>query len=213
MTGPEREQQLNNQDPPDAALKRILRVTNSVPPRVYAPSDDSFLMIEALTALQLSHKRVLDMGTGSGILGLYCALQGADVTASDIDDCAIKEAERAAKTFGVRMKLLVSDLFSNVPGQFDLIVFNPPYLPSRAREDKTIDGGPGGTMLTDRFLHALPAHLDRSGEALLMTSSLNDPCSLQLRHRSLAFSTVARRSLFFEELQVLRVRLRDNLAI
>jgi release factor glutamine methyltransferase len=213
MSRPEKEQQLNDQGPPDATLKRILRLTSSVPSSVYAPSDDSFLMIEALAPLQLSHKRVLDMGTGSGILGLYCALQGADVTASDIDDCAIKEAKRAAETLGVPLKISVSDLFSNVPGRFDLILFNPPYLPSRVCEDRTIDGGPGGTMLTDRFLHALPAHFEGSGEALLMTSNLNDPSSLRLRHRSLEFLTVARRSLFFEELQVLRVRLRDNLAI
>ena len=214
MTQPEREQQRqNNKSSPDAVLKKILPVTSIVPPRVYAPSDDSFLMIEALPPLQLRHKRVLDMGTGSGILGLYCALRGADVTASDIDDYAIKETGRAAEMLGARLKLLVSDLFSNVPGQFDLILFNPPYLPSRDREDITVDGGPGGTMLTDRFLHDLPTHLDRRGEALLMTSSLNDPSSIRLRHRSLEFSTVVRRSFFFEELQVLRVRLRDNLAI
>jgi len=107
MTQPEREQQRqNNKSSPDAVLKKILPVTSIVPPRVYAPSDDSFLMIEALPPLQLRHKRVLDMGTGSGILGLYCALRGADVTASDIDDYAIKETGRAAEMLGARLKLL-----------------------------------------------------------------------------------------------------------
>jgi release factor glutamine methyltransferase len=140
-------------------------------------------------------------------------MQGADVTASDIDELAIKEVGRAARTLGVPLKLIVSDLFSNVSGQFDLILFNPPYLPSKGCEDRSVDGGPEGTMLTNRFLNALPTHLDRGAQALLLVSSLNDPTALQLRHHNLEFETVTRRSLFFEELQVLRVRLRDNLAI
>jgi release factor glutamine methyltransferase len=170
-------------------------------------------MIEALGNLQINRKKVLDMGTGSGILGLYCAMHHANVTASDIDELAIIEAGRAASTLGVRLKLLVSDLFSNIPGQFDLILFNPPYLPSKDCEDRTIDGGPDGTMLTNRFLDTLPTHLNTGAQALLMVTSLNDPASVRLRHSNFEFSTVARRSLFFEELQVLRVRLRNDLTI
>lgn len=214
MTRPARERQrLDAQRPLDGVLEKILSVTSNVPPPIYAPSDDSLLMIETLANLRLDRKKVLDMGTGSGILGLYCAMRGADVTASDIDELAIMEAGRAARTLGVRLKLLVSDLFSDVRGEFDLILFNPPYLPSKDCEDITIDGGPKGTMLTNRFLYALPTHLDRGAQALLLVSSLNDPASVRLRHGNFEFSTVARRSLFFEELQVLRVRLRDDLAV
>jgi release factor glutamine methyltransferase len=214
MTKPARERQrLDAQRSLDGVLKKVLSATSDVPPSIYAPSDDSLLMIEALANLQLDRKKVLDMGTGSGILGLYCATYGADVNASDVDELAIIEAGRAARTLGVRLKLLVSDLFSNVPGQFDLILFNPPYLPSKDCKDRTIDGGSEGTMLTNRFLDALPTHLDRGAQALLMVSSLNDPASVRVRHGNFEFSTVARRSLFFEELQVLRVRLRDDLAI
>jgi release factor glutamine methyltransferase len=214
MTRPAREpQRLDDQRFRDDVVKKILSVTNNVPPPTYAPSDDSLLMIEALANLQLNQMKVLDMGTGSGILGLYCSMHGADVTASDIDELAITEAGRAARTLGVTLKLLVSDLFSNIPGQFDLILFNPPYLPSKDCEDRSVDGGPEGTRLTNRFLNTLPTHLHRGAQALLMMSSLNDPASIQLRHRNFEFETVARRSLFFEELQVLRVRLRDNLAV
>jgi release factor glutamine methyltransferase len=196
----------------DHTLK-ILKVTFNVPPPVYRPSDDSLLMIEALTRLPLREKKVLDLGTGSGILGLYCAIQGAQVTASDIDELAVKETGRNAETLGVRLKLLVSDLFSNVPGRFDLILFNPPYLPSQHFEDKSIDGGPQGTLVAERFLDELGDHLEKDAHALLLLSSLNDPCSLRLRHSRFEFSTVAKRPLFFEELEVLRIRLRDGLMI
>jgi release factor glutamine methyltransferase len=107
----------------------------------------------------------------------------------------------------------VSDLFSNVPGRFDLILFNPPYLPSKDFEDRTVDGGPKGTIVIDRFLNELPAHLEKGANALLLLSSLNDPVTVKLRHNALTFSLLVRRSLFFEELQVLSVGLRNDLAI
>jgi release factor glutamine methyltransferase len=205
--------QLNLSVADDVVLKRILAATSNAPSRVYSPSDDSFLMIDAIARLPLSGRSVLDMGTGSGILGLFCAMHGAEVTASDIDEAAVAQVGRAADALGVQVKPLLSDLFSNIPGRFDLILFNPPYLPSVGAADSSVDGGPGGTALSDRFLEALPSHLGTKAEAFLLLSSLNDPASVELRHRKLEFSTVARKSLFFEELQVLRVHLRDELMI
>jgi len=195
------------------ALKRVLAITSNPPSPVYPPSDDSLLMIDAIGRLPLGGRRVLDMGTGSGILGLYCAMHGAEVTASDIDQATLVPVCRAAEALGVRIALRLSDLFSNIPDRFDLILFNPPYLPSVGVDDRSVDGGPDGTMLVDRFLDELPNHLVSGAEALLLLSSLNEPVSVQLRHRKLRFSTVVSKPLFFEELQVLRVRLGDDLMI
>jgi len=194
-------------------LKRVLEITRDAPPPIYVPSDDSLLMIDAIAGPPLRGKKVLDVGTGSGILGLYCAMQGANVTASDIDEDAVTEAGKNAERLGVQLKLIISDLFSNVPGRFDLILFNPPYLPSERVEDRSVDGGSGGTVLAERFLHGLGDHLEKHAYALLLLSSLNDSSSLKLRHRAFEFSTVAKRPLFFEELEVLRVRLRDDLTV
>lgn len=47
-------------------------------------------MIDAIDTLSVERKKVLDLGTGSGILGLYCALRQADVTGADVDDLAIR---------------------------------------------------------------------------------------------------------------------------
>jgi release factor glutamine methyltransferase len=199
--------------PDSAVLKKILAIASSAPSTVYAPSDDSFLMIDAIARLQLIGRKVLDMGTGSGILGLYCAMCGAEVTASDIDEVAVQEVTRTAEALGVQMKTCVSDLFSDIHDRFDLILFNPPYMPSARVEDRSIDGGSGGIVITSRFIEGLPSHLNRRAETLLLLSSMNDPSSIQFRHSNLEFSTVARKSLFFEELEVLRVRLRNDFTI
>jgi len=213
MTDREKRPQLSLPVVDDTALKRILSTIKNAPARVYAPSDDSLLMIDAIARLPLSGRSVLDMGTGSGILGLYCAMRGAKVTVSDIDEAAVEEVDYAAEALGLQITSRLSDLFSNIPDRFDLILFNPPYLPSLGVDDRSVDGGPSGTMLADRFLEELPSHLRLRAEALLLLSSVNDPASVQLRHRKLEFSTVARKSFFFEELQVLRVRLGNELTV
>ncbi len=194
-------------------LIKILTTTTRVPSTVYAPSDDTFLMVDAIATLTIEGKEVLDLGTGSGVLALYCALRLAHVTASDIDKAAIDHTAKAARLLGVDLKLVISDLFSNLPGRFDLILFNPPYLPSKDIHDKAIDGGPGGANLINIFLTELPNHLKKDGEAFLLVSSFNDPDGLRQRHRTLDFSIITKRALFFEELRVLRVRLRNNLPI
>jgi len=174
----------------------------------YEPREDSFLMLEALAELSLHGKRILDMGTGSGILAAYCAKKGADVTASDIDVDAVRALELTAGRLGISIELVVCDLFSRIDGSFDVIVFNPPYLPSRAIHDRTIDGGERGTETINRFLDELTQHLAKDGLGLLVLSSVNDLDHLTARHADLGFRVVRERSLFFETLYVLEVRAR-----
>jgi release factor glutamine methyltransferase len=194
-------------------LEKLLASTNNPRPPVYAPREDSLLMLEAISNLPLEEKRILDVGTGSGILALFCAMRGGKVTASDVEETAVKEAQRAANRLGVRLTLVVSDLFAKIPGRFDLVLFNPPYLPSKESEDRAVDGGPGGTLLAEMFLDDLPPHLESDAQAFVLLSSLNDPDAVQRRHGNFEFSIVAKRAFFFEELRVLRVRLRDDLAV
>ena len=172
----------------------------------YAPREDTFLMLEALADLRLQGVRVLDVGTGSGMLAAYCVSRGADVTASDIDATAIEELKSVAGQLGITLKLTSCDLFSKIDGHFDIIVFNPPYLPSHEFDDRTVDGGKHGTVVINRFLDQLGPHLAEDGFGLILASSLNDPEQLEMSHSDLCFETLRQRSLFFETLYVLKVR-------
>jgi len=79
--------------------------------------------------------RVLDMCTGSACIAIATALNlpAARVDAADISPGALEVAQRNVRRFGLegRVKLLLSDLFASVPSsRYDLIVSNPPYVPS-----------------------------------------------------------------------------------
>jgi release factor glutamine methyltransferase len=190
-------------------VQEILEAIGKPPNHVYAPGDDTFLMIDALSTMSLRDKEALDMGTGSGVLGLVCTQMGAHVTVTDIEDSALENAKAAAHKLNLTVKAAKSDIFSNVTARFDIVLFNPPYLPSDEVRDTAVDGGSDGRQVMNRFLKELPLHLKKDGFALLLLSSLNEPRMIIDSHPELAFKVVATRSLFFEELQVLLCKLRN----
>lgn len=77
------------------------------------------------------HIHVLDLGTGSGCIGLTLAKEEPriHVTASDISAEALEVASKNVKQLDVDVKLIQSDLFQQITGLFDIIVSNPPYIP------------------------------------------------------------------------------------
>ena len=88
---------------------------------LYEPREDSELLVKYVK----KHARgvVLDMGTGSGIQAIGAIEKGAEVLAVDVNKEAVEHCEKKG------INALQSDLFENVKGKFDLIIFNPPYLP------------------------------------------------------------------------------------
>jgi len=165
-------------------------------------------MLDVLRHVDVVGKKLLDVGTGSGVLGLFCGLRGASVTLSDVDQQALRCAVQAAQKLGLQVQVIQSDVFAKITGVYDVILFNPPYLPSDKLQDTSVDGGFLGRDMILRFLDGLPPHLSRDGFAFLLVSSHNSPASLPESFPKLTFSVEARKNFFFEELTVLRVRLR-----
>jgi len=188
-------------------IDQILHAIHDLPDQTYAPSDDSFLIIDVLSNLPLHDKKVLDIGTGSGILGLFCAQNGAQVTVTDVDDVILENVAAAASELGLEIKTVKSNMFLTIDGQYDIVLFNPPYLPSKTFDDSTTDGGVHGRMFIDQFFEGLATHLKHDGLALLLVSSLNDPRLIIQKHPEYSITVAARRTLFFEELQALLCRL------
>jgi release factor glutamine methyltransferase len=191
-------------------IKQILEATRQREESVYSPREDSFLMLHAISQLELEGMTVCDMGTGSGILGLFCALKGASVTVTDIDELALTQTVSTANRLGLKVKAIQSDLFSRVNEKFDLILFNAPYLPGNEVVDGTVDGGTEGLELTTRFLRELPSHLNPKGMSFVLLSSLNHPEKIEREYPEFSCVAAAKRSEFFEELQVLRLSLRGD---
>lgn len=174
---------------------------------VYTPGEDSYLLEKFLEELDLEGKKVLDMGTGSGILAVKAAEKGADVTAADINSEAVEEARENVIQEGLedRIDFVQSDLFENIDRTFDLITFNPPYLPGEkgVGDEEIWHGGEKGIELTEEFLSQARNHLTESGECLIIISSRADSEALVEEY---SLEIVDERNLWFETLYLARFK-------
>ncbi len=171
----------------------------SVYASVYEPREDSFLFLEALdTDRELLQSRprslVVEVGPGSGIVSAHLsAVLGAEQHAlflgCDINPVAARVArETFRRNVGSRphvCETLVGDLCGPVAarlrGQVDVLLFNPPYVPTGPEELGHADlraawaGGPDGMAVTRRFLPLVAPLLAPAGLCYLVLVQENDP--------------------------------------
>jgi len=141
--------------------------------QIYFPSEDTYLLIKAALTEVKPTDRVLEIGTGSGAVAKSVTEITPQVLAVEINPHA---AQYAHEINGI--EVIRGDLFDPICGEFDLILFNAPYLPTTPEErgedwlEYALDGGPSGREVIERFLHEAPPHLSTFGRILLLISSL-----------------------------------------
>jgi len=139
--------------------------------QVYVPEADTYLMLDAARAEVKTGDRVLEIGTGSGTISADL-VRMANVVATDINPHAVFCARKKG------VDVIQIDLFSGMRGTFDLVIFNPPYLPTQPEEriddwlEYALDGGVSGRDVIGRFAEGIGEVLSPGGRILLLISSL-----------------------------------------
>ena len=149
-------------------------------PGVFQPPSDARMLATALLREPLGPGVcVLDLCSGSGFLAIAAARGGASVTAVDVSRRAVLAARLNARLNRVRVEVVRGDLFGAVPARrFDLIVSNPPYLPSPKDElprrgiARATEAGRSGRAFIDRICAGAASHLRDDGVLLLVHSSV-----------------------------------------
>lgn len=186
-----------------------------VTPAVLIPRPETELLVEqAIRKLEATPQpedlRVLDLGTGAGVLAVCLAAHfpRARLWATDISEAALEVARLNALRHGVseRIVFLQGDLWAPLRNRglsFHLIVSNPPYVESevfstlapeiRDHEPRTaLDGGPGGMHLIERILQGAPEFLEPMGWLLLETAPHQNAAALDRLSRHPAYGTCGR---------------------
>jgi release factor glutamine methyltransferase len=145
-----------------------------VPGGVFAPTPTSDLLGRAVMNEARPGERVLDMGTGSGVNAILAARAGAEVVGVDLNPAAVEAARANAERNGVTAVFMVSDVFSSVDGDFDLVVIDPPFrwfaprdITEVAIADKDYEG-------VGRFFAGIRDRLRPGGRVLLFFGTSGD---------------------------------------
>ena len=139
-------------------------LTIRVEPGVFHPGlyFSTKMLIDHLRGMDLKDKKVLEIGVGSGMVSIWAAKQGAQVTGTDISPTALACARGNGTDNGVAVNWVESDLFEDLAtGKYDLILVNPPYYP--------------GTEYFQRFFGGLGEYLAEGGQFRMI---LSEDCAL-----------------------------------
>jgi release factor glutamine methyltransferase len=180
-------------------------------PQVYPVEEDTLLLRDAAVSEVRPSDRVLEIGTGSGFIAASLVGSAMYVVGVDINPHAV----RVAHACGI--EVVQSDLFSGFRRAFDLVVFNPPYLPTTPDDriddwlELALDGGPDGRRTIARFIDGLGSVLARGGRALLLVSSITGMEEVVRMAETAGFSSayLLERRVEDETLSVIRLRRRD----
>ncbi len=178
---------------------------------IYTPSEDSYLMSQILKEKlpEILKKnpdlRFLEIGAGSGIhleTAKNLGIKKENIFSSDIDKSSVSHCSLLG------FNCIHSDLFENIKGKYNLIIFNPPYLPEDAREPKdsklATTGGKKGNEIINRFLRQAKSFLEKDGRIFLITSSLSEDIGFE--EFGYKAKEIGCEKLFFERLCVWELR-------
>ena len=178
---------------------------------IYSPEEDSYLLEKViLEKLPIKVKEdpnltFLEIGSGSGIqlnAAEKAGVKKENIFGVDLNIDAVKHCQ------GLGFNSMKSNLFDKVKERFDIIVFNPPYLPedenSEDEESKLITtGGKEGSEVINNFLKESKNFLKKNGIIFLLTSSLTRGIDWQGYKKEL----IIEKRLFFEKLEVWKLNL------
>lgn len=175
--------------------------------RVLIPRPETEEMVMMAVAAAEDGNRILDLCTGSGAIAIATVKElekrgkTCKMTAVDISAEALALAKENAECNGADVLFIQSDLFSRLRGRFDLIISNPPYIPSAEianlqREVKdyeprlALDGGEDGLEIYRRIADAAPKYLTKGG-MLIMEVGIGEAQEVIKLFKGAAYSMIS----------------------
>ena len=170
---------------------------------LYLPSDDSIFLSNVVN--QYHGVTALEIGTNSGIILRELLKNFSIVVGTDIDFYSLRHVLKMSRNERVICCDAAAALGNII---FDMIVFNPPYLPTiKNHSDKTTDGGSSGIEVSIHFLLSAIDKLSSNGKILMMVSTLSDIEELDtfIVKNNLIKKEIAQKDLFYETLKIIEI--------
>lgn len=161
-----------------AGVYQVAGLTFDCPSGIYQPHEfgsTRFAIRGLFAEFANLGTRVLELGTGSGAIGICLAAAGLDVTLLDIDPVAVECAKQNAAVNNITVNVFQSDLFGAVGDQkYDLIFFNIPLMDKEIEEPLEIISCDFGGELFSRFLLEAPQYLAPNGQVCVSIANMGN---------------------------------------
>ena len=200
---------------------------------IYTPEEDSYLLLEYINKKIAELNKdiiLLEMGVGSGMISIALSSKVKKIYAVDVDEESIDFVKKEIREINTErynnmlnnpkiigtnklepiknITLIKSDLFNKISKnlRFDIIAFNPPYLPDDKKIEKVtaLHGGKQGNEIIINFLEQAKEFLALDGEIILLFSSLSKRNKIlkKAKHLGYDYKLIAKKRIFFEQLYV-----------
>lgn len=143
------------------------------------------LTLKEIKKMNLDNPKILDLCTGSGAIGLTLKslLPSSEVTLSDISKDALMVANKNKNELNLDVNIIESDLFKNIPGKFDVIISNPPYVMTNEMLPKDVlyephlalYSGPKGIDHIEEIFKNIKSHLNNKYLIALEINEKSEP--------------------------------------
>lgn len=143
------------------------------------------LTLKEIKKMSLANPKILDLCTGSGAIGLTLKnlLPSSEVTLSDISKDALMVANKNKNKLNLDVNIIESDLFKNIPGKFDVIISNPPYVMTNEPLPKDVlyephlalYSGPKGIDHIEEIFKNIKSHLNNKYLIALEINEKSEP--------------------------------------
>lgn len=143
------------------------------------------LTLKEIKKMNLANPKILDLCTGSGAIGLTLKslLPSSEVTLSDISKDALMVANKNKNELNLDVNIIESDLFKNIPGKFDVIISNPPYVMTNEILPKDVlyephlalYSGPKGIDHIEEIFKNIKSHLNNKYLIALEINEKSEP--------------------------------------
>ena len=143
------------------------------------------LTLKEIKKMNLANPKILDLCTGSGAIGLTLKslLPSSEVTLSDISKDALMVANKNKNELNLDVNIIESDLFKNIPGKFDVIISNPPYVMTNEILSKDVlyephlalYSGPKGIDHIEEIFKNIKSHLNNKYLIALEINEKSEP--------------------------------------
>lgn len=172
--------------------QEFMGLSFTVNENVLIPRQDTECLVEEVLKV-CKGKRVLDLCTGSGCIIISLAKLGEVLKATGSDICpkALEVARVNAECLEADVEFIQSNLFSNIEGVYDIIVSNPPYIPTEVIKDlmpevkdnepiKALDGSMDGLIFYRQIARELGNYLTKDGQVFFEIGHDQGPAVMEL---------------------------------